>query len=284
MHVALEPEYALFYNRRRGLLYDNRYQPCSQAPSRGRVTFHTLLEGSLSTSNGLEVTGPALVCMSHDVFEGASGSRPETFRAHGEPHVSLTLHIDRDWVVGDHEAAPHLVTLSAEVERAAREYTALAEGHGDTSAFERASSTLIAAFVRDGLLQQRPRVPRTAAQYGERIWNGLSVYVTQLDASPTLGMLSDLINISPRTADRLMKQLTETYGLPAEGFRDMIRRWRLKLATLLLSGRDLTVRVVAQRVGYRNAEALANALAAEGLLAPSRYRQLWDEPYRNEKR
>ena len=53
-----------------------------------------------------------------------------------------------------------------------------------------------------------------------------------------------------------MKHLTDSYGLPAEGHRDLVRRWRLKLATLLLTSRELTVKVVAKRVGYRNAEAL----------------------------
>jgi transcriptional regulator GlxA family with amidase domain len=115
--------------------------------------------------------------------------------------------------------------------------------------------------------------------YAERIWNGLNVFVEKLDAAPTIAMLSDLVDISPRTADRFLKHLTDGYGLPAEGYRDLVRRWRLKLATLLLTSRELTVRVVAKRVGYRNAEALANALAAEGLLVPSRYRQLWDDGY-----
>jgi AraC-like DNA-binding protein len=279
MHLGLDPSFSVYYNRRRGLLYDGRYQPACQAPSRGRVTFHTLLSGSIETSNGLAATGPALFRMVEDVFEGANGTRPASFRASGEPHVSVTLHIDRDRLTSAVSEQPELLPLSAEVERAARGYCALVEAEADAVACERASAALLRALAHDAWIEERARGPAAANVYAERIWNGLSFYVTKLDAAPTLAMLSDLIRISPRTADRLMKQLTVGYGLPPEGFRDLVRRWRLKLATLLLSSRELTVRVVAKRVGYGTAEALANALAAEGLLVPSRYRQLWDEPF-----
>jgi AraC-like DNA-binding protein len=279
MHLGIEPGYSLFYNRRRGLLYDARYQPACRAPSRGRVSFHMLLSGSISTSNGLEASGPALVRMAEDVFEGALGTRPASFRGSGEPHISLTLHIDGDRAKGGVPKEPELVPLSADVERAARAYCQLAEANAGAAACERASALLIGAFARDGFVEERHDDSTRRSVYAERIWNGLNVFVEKLDAAPTLAMLSDLVDISPRTADRFLKHLTEGYGLPAEGYRDLIRRWRLKLATLLLTSRELTVRVVAKRVGYRNAEALANALAAEGLLAPSRYRQLWEEDY-----
>ncbi len=36
---------------------------------------------------------------------------------------------------------------------------------------------------------------------------------------------------------------------------------------------------MSKRVGYGNAEALANALAAAGPLPPSQYRRLWNETY-----
>lgn len=276
MHLALEPAYSLFYNRRTGLLYDNRYQPCCRAPSRGRVTFHTLLAGTIATSNGLTADAPTLFRMREDVFEGAHGVRPATFRAHGEPHVALSLHVDRSWVRGDVQDQPEVLPLSAEVERAARAYGEVAEASEHAAVLARASASLIEALSSEQLLDVQPR-EHTGGAY-ERIWNGLSFATRKLDAAPTLALLSDVVSISPRTVDRFLRQLTDAYGLPEESFREMTRRWRLKLATLLLSSRSLTVRVVAKRVGYRNAEALANALAAEGLLPPSRYRQLWDEP------
>jgi AraC-like DNA-binding protein len=276
MHLALEPAYSLFYNRRTGLLYDSRYQPCSRAPSKGRVTFHMLLAGTIATSNGVTAAGPTLFRMREDVFEGASGVRPATFRAHGEPHVALSLHVERSWVRGDIRDQPEALPLSAEIERAARAYCEIAEASEHADALVRASASLIEALVSERLLGARPREHAGGAY--ERIWNGLSFATRKLDAAPTLALLSDVVRISPRSVDRFLRQLTEAYGLPDESFRDMTRRWRLKLATLLLSSRALTVRVVAKRVGYRNPEALANALAAEGLLPPSRYRQLWDEP------
>jgi AraC-like DNA-binding protein len=277
MHLALEPAYSIFYNRRFGLLYDNRYQPCSRAPSKGRVAFYMMLAGTFATSNGLAADGPALFRMPEDVLEGASGVRPATLRAHGMPHISLSIYVDRSWVLGNVPGEPERLALSADVERAARAYAEIAEANAPSASVMRASAVLLDALSRERLFEARPS-EHVGGAY-ERIWNGLSSFTSKLEAAPTLALLSDVVSISPRTVDRFLRQLTRAYGLPDESFRDLTRRWRLKLATLLLSSPALTVRVVAKRVGYRNAEALANALAAEGLLPPSHYRRLWDESF-----
>jgi AraC-like DNA-binding protein len=272
MHVCLEPSLSVVTMKRRGLRYDGRYQPCCQASSRGRVSLYVLLSGELATSNGLESRTPALFRMSLDVFEGASGVRPATVRLTGEPMSSIALHVDRRRVAGDAPALPEQLPLSPELERAARAHMAAVE---DGSDIRSTRQGLVAAFTREGLLLPYEEAPSPIARvYAEKMWSAISVHFARLDTAPTIATLADLAQVSPRTTDRLMKHFTDTYGLPAEGLRELSRRWRLKLATLLLSNPTLSVRRVAQRVGYRNAEALANALASEGLPNPSVYREI----------
>lgn len=272
MHLCLEPSLAVVCVKRRGLRYDGRSQPSCHASSRGRMSLYILLSGQIATSNGLVSDTPALFRMSQDVLEGANGQRPATLRISGEPLSSIVLHVDRRLVAGAVSEVPEELPLSAELEQRARAYAATVDGGGDIRAAKR---RLIAAFVREGLLLDHEDAPSSIALvYIEKIWSALSAHFAKLDTAPTIAILADLARVSPRTTDRLMKQFSDAYGLPAEGLRDLSLRWRLKLATLLLSNPELSVRRVAKLAGYRNAEALANALAGEGLPAPSAYRDL----------
>jgi methylphosphotriester-DNA--protein-cysteine methyltransferase len=270
MHVAIERSFSIIAIHRRGLFYDGAVAPCCKAPSRGRVAFHVLLEGSLATSNGLHSDRPVILRMAEDVLEGANGTRPATLRTWGEPHVLVAVHIDRALVVGPAQDEPQLVAITRAIEAAARYYaTAAADRDGDIATAARA---LLHEFVAAELLAPSVASLPLAASPEARLWSALSTFIGKMDTAPTLTALTDLASISPRHADRLLRRFTDAYGLPAEGWRDLTRRWRLKLATVLLSSPALTVVAVARRVGYRNAEALANAMAQDGLLPPSHYR------------
>ncbi len=272
MHLCLEPSLSVVYMTQRGLRYDGRFQPSCRARSRGRVSLYLILSGELATSNGLEVSTPALFRMPEDVLEGANGARSATLRLSGEPLVSIAMHLDPGRVPGPVGLLPERLPLSPEVERRARAYSVAIDGG---VAADSALAPLLSSLVGDGLLLAHDEAPAPLARmYAEKIWSALSTRFAQLDTAPTITMLADLARVSPRTTDRLMKRFTDAYGLPDEGLRELSLRWRLKLATLLLSNPRLSVRRVAERVGYRNAEALANALASEGLPSPSVYRQL----------
>ena len=273
-HVSLEPGSSLFYLRQNGLFYDGATQPCCSVVSKGRRSFYLLLAGELASSSGLSLEEPALLRMREDVLEGANGARPVTLRISGQPHVSLVLHVPRERVAGACEERPERLAFSPALEAAARNYAQQIEAREAATALASARARLLAQFSEEGLLLPDDHAPLPRGQrYGERNWNALGLYFARLDTAPTLAVLADLTRMSPRTTDRLMKQFTHSYGLPDEGLRDLAKRWRLKLATLLLSSPELSVRAVAQKVGYTNAEALANALAAEGLPTPSQYRQ-----------
>lgn len=273
LRVGLEPSFTAFGVERRGVVYDGAYSPVSHAPSRGRVAFQILLRGYLKTSTGLRADEPALFRMREDVLEGADGSRPATVRTGGD-HLMLGLHVAPEWVRGDRLAPPERLALDPELERRAR--------HAMASFGAGQSSVAVAGSMHDvvrrlgelGLIDPAIRSTFDAEGYGARLWNAFATFFSDLDASPSLTRLTDLVNVSPRHADRLLARFTEAYGLPDEGFRAVTRRWRLKLATLLLSSPALSVERVARLVGYASPEALATAMAAERLLAPSRYRRL----------
>ncbi|MBL8740561.1 MAG: hypothetical protein JNK04_05695 [Myxococcales bacterium] len=238
------------------------------------MSFYFLLAGELGLSSGRELTAPALVKMREDVLEGASGCRPATLVVSGEPHVSVVLHVAAERALSPLEPFESL-PLDPRLEAVARAYAELVDRGGPRARFESLRESIIGALQDERfLLPYQPTPMPRAQRVAQTIGSALSLYFSRLDTAPTIGVVADLANISPRTADRFLKAFTETYGLPHEGLRDLARRWRLKLATLLLSNAALSVRRVAARVGYRNAEALANALAAEGLPPPSAYRRL----------
>lgn len=272
MTVCLDPAFSLVWMRQRGMVYDGATQPACRAASRGRGTLYFLLAGTLSASTGLEVAAPAVVALQEDVLEGALGRRPATLRIAGEPHESIALHVDPTCLVplvpqgpmrdSALEASLDRAASLAEVLRTAREVHAVEDG--------------VAGFVAhlQSVGVMRSLDDRSSARRGplEKIFSALQLHFARVDAAPSLVTVADLAGISLRTADRLIKELTRTYGLPDEGLRDLALRWRLKLATLLLSNPDVTVRRAAARAGYRDAEALAHALCAAGLPPPSAYR------------
>ena len=88
----------------------------------------------------------------------------------------------------------------------------------------------------------------------------------------TFDELSMRSGLAPKLIRNLLGELVLDGGAPWDGFRELVRRFRLRLSVLLLSNPDLAVAEVARRVGYSGTEAFCHALTAEGLPSPREIR------------
>jgi AraC-like DNA-binding protein len=275
-HVGLAPQSSLVAILRTGLRYDTRLTPAARSPGRGRIVLYVVMDGSLHPSDqAAPAVGASCWLMAEDDLEGAHGTRARSLRTSGDPFSSVTLHAPPSWFATPLRAdgGPVRLTTSPEVIAAARAYLTCVRTTTDRAGWQQQTFQYIHALFDQGWLT--PEVALTAMQkptLGGRVWNALSTFYGRLELNPSLVQLADLAELSTRHVDRALKLWASDYGLPGEGWRDMTRRWRLKFAILLLSNPSLTVAEVAKVVGYSNAQALTNALAAESLPSPSAFR------------
>jgi AraC-like DNA-binding protein len=259
-------------------VYDTRYAPASSAPPCHRRVFYLVLDGEFHSHAEAEATpGPTVWTASEDDIEGSLGRRRHTFRTTGEPYIAVAVHLRSGSPAyeADLTAPPRRLDAPPLVFERARRYADCVFRERSRARWAQEAAPLIAAMVSAGWVTEEaaqtiPPVSRLSA----RIWDAIFVLFDRAEPSPAMTELAELARMSTRSANRAMQIWAGDYALPAEGFRNFARRWRLKLAVLLLSSLDYSIADVARTVGYGHAEALANALAAEGLPAPRRLREI----------
>jgi transcriptional regulator GlxA family with amidase domain len=104
------------------------------------------------------------------------------------------------------------------------------------------------------------------------MWQAIASAVSNLDVGATMAIVALATGVSERQARRDLQTTLERLRLPYGGFRDAAKRFRLRLALVLLSAPGASIGEVARAVGYRHGEALANAFAEVGLPPPGRVR------------
>jgi AraC-like DNA-binding protein len=90
----------------------------------------------------------------------------------------------------------------------------------------------------------------------------------QLDAQPTLTELASTLGLSERQAHRRVGHLFREYGLPFDGWRELIHESRLEWAVQALSVPGVTISEAARLSGYRSTIALHHALSLRGAPTP----------------
>ena len=277
-HACLFPRSGVLTVWRTRLRYDTRYTPPSRAPSRDRLAFYVVLEGAFQPSTEpVAVEGPSLWRLEEDVIEGALGQRPWHVWTGGERVSLVSVFLPRECV---HDAPPlptptTRLPLPQSLLDDVRQYAQRVRPGSASSGWRPAVVDLLASLQRHGLVRSIPEPDPTLRRgLNGRLWDGLGRFMEEFNLKPSLSHLATLAKISPRHADRALDGWMQQYALPHETWRELTRRWRLKTAVLWLSSDDCTVTDVSQLAGYKNATALANALADEGLPPPSKLREL----------
>jgi AraC-like DNA-binding protein len=106
-----------------------------------------------------------------------------------------------------------------------------------------------------------------------RIARAMEEQLSSLRTKASALHLGDDAKLSPRQLQRLVHEFNLRYGMNAGNWRDTRNRWRVQIAAVLLSRRELTVRAIAEEVGYGNAASLARAFAIAGFPAPIELRE-----------
>lgn len=274
LHVGAAEEIFVAAVKRLGGVYDTRvFGASSPLLPEGQVLF-LILEGDIAWHPTGETTeAPAQAVIDLPVFEGFAGERGATFRTEGDTFRALEIRVPSR--VAPALAAPRRLDDAALLESAERYH---AGAHGDATHDEMlaAARALVIDLHRVGLLTvdlsevvARPDAPQLRA-----IWEGLSSMLEQAGLGATLAMFADQANLSERQANRDVGAIFERLGFTYAGWRDAANRWRLRAATLLLSGSDSVVEHVARAVGFSGSNALGLAFRRAGMQSPGRVRAM----------
>lgn len=260
------------------MVFDTRFVPALPEPPRDVVVLWFIASGRLRISPvGEEASladpagwhhAPVVVRLHEAEFTGANGQRACTLVAAGEPFRGVELRVRATHLGAAVPSASGVVTAPPAVWAAvAAVLDQVSQPEGQASPPVRAllqaltSADLLAPSLLPTLVADEPLGLRV-------LWQTLAASYRGLRTNSTLKDLAGAV-LSTRQAERLLQQLSEQRLMQYTRWRSGLLQLRLGLAALLLSVPELTVKQVADEVGYRNAEALANALHAAGLPAAS---------------
>ena len=209
-----------------------------------------------------------------DDIEGAAGHRAVDFRVERAPFLGLIVHsiVPIPRAAEMSTSPPQRLRLDATTLALAQSYTDAVRNRDNAACEERGHALCDRlrdlGWLPDATLDDEHRLMLA------RMWDAMKLFYDRAYASPSMSELAEAVRLSIRQANRLVNNWTTLLGVPPEGFRRFTRRWRLKLAVMLLSSHDYSIAEVARIVGYGRGGGLTNAFAAEGLPSPSRVREL----------
>lgn len=260
---------------RSGLALDTRWVPGARGEVRPNTCVYLLTEGTLEifSPTPLLLEAPAAVVFTEEQLEGASNARSLTYRASGEPFVSVQIQFPKVLLTAPYRTAgplPHVLALGKETWDLAREVTAACNESADASL--EPMQRLVRSLHAEGVVLSdalKPKVIQTPAPLA-LLWQGVRPMVERLYLTPTVLEVSSATGISARQVDRYVGQFLARFGhLGGAGWRLATRHMRLKLAVLWLSAEGVTVADVAAATSYGSADAMARAFRDAGLPAPS---------------
>jgi AraC-like DNA-binding protein len=268
MHVALHPRVLLIFVERRGLAYDTRLVASDSPLLAGGLVIYLILRGRIVWHATNEVFGaPCSLVLRDEDFEGAGGPGSPTFRTDSPVFRALEVRVAAECSA---PSAPR--PLDPVLARAAEAYcSATLEGASLPEPRTVAlANDLLGEIVRAELATGLDDIDLSADEprHLEVLWDAIASIFEELDLGATQDMLAGEALLSTRQVHRDVGEILGRFRLPAKGWRDAVRAWRLRLAVVLLSAEEVPIASVAKAVGYARSEAMANAFQAAGLSSP----------------
>ena len=269
--LFVERKFRASFVMRDRLMYDTKYAPPSLRAN-SFVHFYINMNGTIEVLGKPPVTGRQAWVLAETEFERVT---PEslTFRSYGEPTVLLELRVpERDVTapIGIRQGAlPLSDELWAIAERMKTTFVAKPEDS------EAQLQTLVFAFMerlRDEKLITSDLVSSAVRKEPDqyvRLWNAIRPLYANYNTSASLREVAQNANVSLRQLGRDLKDLTRTFGLFGDGFRDAIRVLRLRVAVMLMSAPDATASEVSHVVGYGSLDAMGRAFRDAKMPPPS---------------
>jgi AraC-like DNA-binding protein len=246
------------------LSYDTRHVARSASVLRDGLVVYVVLEGKLHWGDGRVFEGPLAFALPSADFEGDPASSIR-YRLEGEHVRALEL-----WLEAHPPSHRAPERLQGELLAASEAlFASAAPGEApvvDDAPRLRATNALLGALA-DGAWCDR----RALLVLEGPAWERLRGVLRDLDLRRSLKVLADDASVSERQFQRDFAALIDVAGT---GFRETLRRWRLRLGLLLLSAPDATVAEVARALGYARPEAMNTIFRNAGLPPPSTLRAM----------
>ena len=248
------------------LVFDARFVPAEQGSS-DQVVLYLLVSGTFEVlaPQPMSFEGPAAFLLDEDQFEGARGERPLVFRSAGRPYLAIELRLARGDMLVSPPSKPAVLATSDAMWRAVRALIDLEDAGQAANAMRALLSELsrlglVAADVGDSVTPSDDRFAR--------VWHALRPMVERFYVLPTLDEVSTGSGLSLRQLARETAAFAASFRVGSR-WRDVMRRLRLKIAVVGLSGPDATIAMIARAAGYGSTDAMARAFRDAGLPAPS---------------
>jgi AraC-like DNA-binding protein len=257
----LERRLRIHMVRRDRLVFDTAFAPAAPTPS-AFVHLFAQLSGTFVPAGEAPVEAPCAFVLAETEFDRVvRGAR--TFRSFGARCTIVEIRapaadLRRPIGLGHGPTALD--------DRVWDAYRALAAGPGVPVVHD-----LLAALAAAGVLSREVTASVVAEEPERfvRVWAVMQPLYQHLATSASLKQIAALAGLSLRQLGRDLTDLTRTFGLFGNGFRDAMRILRLRAAVLLLSAPDGTPSDVARVVGYGSLDAMGRAFRDARLPAPS---------------
>jgi AraC-like DNA-binding protein len=244
------------------LRFDTRFVGATQPVIRDGLTVKLVLEGRLQWGDGPGREGPIAFALPASESDGvADGSL--RYWIEGERVRLLEF-----WLEGHPGLRRGPELPSAALLQAAEALFGAAAPAGDAPCDDEvrigSTNALLAALAGEGWCQ-----PRTLLDISGPAWERLRAAFKQVDLQRSLKVLAGGSAVSERQFHRDFGALADVAGT---GFRETLRRWRLRLGVILLSAPEGSVAEVARTLGYARPEAMNAVFRSAGLPRPSELR------------
>ncbi len=268
--LAFAPRFWMSIAEHRGLVVDTSVIPPSRLPAKAGVCLYLLVAGTWRIQGGPTFEAPCALVLSQAHLEGADGRRSLSYRVDGTPLSMIELHIDLAHTPLRARDLPFPMELDARTWDAARQV--IERSHASDPETEAAISALLARLGDRSLVSRDVAALRTIDAPLRLMWRGLRPVVERFDLLGGLKEVCAGMGVTPREFDRYARLFLSSFGIMGEGWREVARHLRLKLAIIFLSASGATINEVARVVGYGSADAMIRAFRDEGLPTPGALR------------
>jgi AraC-like DNA-binding protein len=247
--------------KRDRLLFDTAYAPPAKSVS-SSVHLFAQLRGTFHVAGAAPVTAPCAFVLAETEFDRVVRGAL-TFRSYGARCTIVEARVPAADLRRPAGLAHGQIALPDAVWAA---YSALEDQRS-----EAAVHALIAELGAADVLS-RDLIASVVASEPERflrLWSVMRPLYQNLATSASLKQIAALAGLSLRQLGRDLRDLTRTFSLFGNGFRDAMRVLRLRAAVLLLSAPDGTPSDVARTIGYGSLDAMGRAFRDAHLPAPS---------------
>lgn len=260
-NIFLERRLRAHVVRRSRLVFDSAYAPPAKNPNRVAHLF-VQMSGTFVPAGGAPVPGRSAWALAESEFDRVvKGSR--TFRSFGADAMVVELRLP---VADLHRPAG---MDHGPLELPARVWEAYEQI--ERSPTEAALHELVIRLGDAGLVSRdlvSSIVPSEPERFA-RLWAVMRPLYEDMSTSASLKQIATIARLSLRQLGRDLGDLSRTFSLFGDGFRDAMRVIRLRAACLFLSAPQATPSEVARHVGYGSLDAMGRAFRDAKLPSPS---------------